>query len=107
MAKKNDTTMPVLTHILAWVTGFLGPLIILLATEDTNAKNHARMALNWQFSYLIFVLVSIPLMFVLIGFLTMFALIIMNTIFCIVAAVKAGDNVLWKYPVSIPFFKEQ
>ena len=107
MSKKNDTTLPVLTHILGWLTGFLGPLIILVATEDNNAKNHARMALNWQFSYLIYVLISIPLMFVLIGFLSLFALIIMNIVFCIIAAVKAGDDVLYKYPVSIPFFREQ
>ncbi|NQV91144.1 DUF4870 domain-containing protein [Candidatus Woesearchaeota archaeon] len=107
MTKKNDTTLPVLTHILSWLTGFLGPLIILLATKDKNAKNHARLALNWQFSMLIYVVISMILMFVFIGFLTLFALAVMNIIFCIVAAVKAGNGILWKYPMSIPFFKQQ
>jgi hypothetical protein len=40
MVKKQDTTLPVLTHILGLLTGFIGPLIILLAAQDKNSKNH-------------------------------------------------------------------
>ena len=102
--KKADTTLPLLAHLLGLITGFLGPLIILLATEDKRAKTHAKKALNWQFSLLIYYAVSFVLMFVLIGFLTFFAVAILNIIFCIMAAVKASKEELWDYPLAIPFF---
>lgn len=105
MAESQDNTLPVLTHILALVTGFLGPLIVLLVTKDENIKNHARLALNWQFSLLIYMLISFILVLILIGFFAMFLIAILNVIFCILAAVKAGDSKLWKYPLSISFFK--
>jgi hypothetical protein len=105
MPKKQDTTLPVLTHILGLFTGFLGPLIILLVTQDKNSKNHAKYALNWQFSLMIYFFVSIILAFVLIGFLFLFALFVLDLIFSIMAAVRAGDNKLWQYPLAIHFFK--
>lgn len=105
MVKKQDTTLPVLTHILGLLTGFLGPLIILLAVEDKNAKDHSKYALNWQFSLMIYMLASAILSLILIGFLFIFALIVLDIILPIMAAVKAGDNKLWQYPLAIRFFK--
>src|SRR3989344_553749 len=103
--KSDDQTLEVLTHILGLFTGFIGALIILLVSESKGVKNHAKYALNWQISSLIYMVVSIPLMLVLIGFATLFATIILNLIFCIIAAVKASEGKLWKYPLSMPFFK--
>lgn len=103
MAKGNDKTLAVLAHILGLVTGFLGPLIIYLVAQDESAKHHAKYALNWQISLIIYLVVSIILIFVYIGFFTLIALMILNLVFSIMAAVKAGENVLWKYPLAIPF----
>ena len=59
MAKKSDdNTLPILVHVLALLTGFIGPLIILLATKDKNAKDHAKKALNWQITLCISLLIS-------------------------------------------------
>ena len=102
---KQDTTLPILAHILGLFTGFIGPLIILLVSKKKYEKDHSKHALNWQISLIIYVLVSIPLMIVLIGFALLFAVMIMNLVFCILAAVRAGDNILWKYPLAIPFLK--
>ena len=102
---KRDNTLPILTHILGLFTGFLGPLIILLASKDKNTKSHAKVVLNWQFSLLIYFAVSSILMLILIGFLGFIALGIMNTIFSIIGAVKASEKEIWKYPLSISFFK--
>tara|TARA_Y100000310_G_scaffold159115_1_gene158591 strand:- start:10126 stop:10269 length:144 start_codon:yes stop_codon:yes gene_type:complete len=44
-------------------------------------------------------------MLFLIGFFLIFVLIFLNLIFTIIAAVKAGDHKLWKYPMAMPFFK--
>ncbi len=105
MRKRQDNTLPVLTHILGWFTGFLGPLIVLLASDDKYVKNHARLSLNWQFSLIIYFIISLVLMLFLIGFFLIFVLIFLNLIFTIIAAVKAGDHKLWKYPMAMPFFK--
>ena len=104
MANKNDTTMPVLAHVLGIVVGFLGPLIIMLVAEDENAKNHAKEALNWQISLIIYMIVAFILIFIFIGILLIIALAVLNVVFGIMAAVKAGEGKLWKYPLAIRFF---
>ncbi len=101
--RANDKTLCVLAHVLGLLTGFLGPLIILLASPDHRAKQHARMALNWQISLIIYMIVSFVLMLVLIGFLFILILAVLDLVFCIMAAVKAGDGIAWKYPLAIPF----
>ena len=124
MAKKSeDNTLPVLTHILGLLTSFLGPLIVLLATDDKTSKEHSKTVLNWQFSVFIysiafFVLMVLPWAFFseetllllpwLISYLSLFLLItasILCMVFSIIGAVKASKPELWKYPLSIPFFK--
>ena len=103
MPKKQDNTLPVLTHIIGYFTSFIGPLIILLVAEETHAKNHARTALNWQLSLILYTIISIILILVLIGILGILVLLILDIIFCIMAAVKASEGKLWRYPLSIPF----
>jgi hypothetical protein len=103
MAK--DTTLAVLTHILGWLTGFIGPLIILLVTKDKDIKKHAKNALNWQFSLMIYFLISFLLMMIVIGFVTIIIFVVLDIVFCIKAAVKAGEDKVWKYPMSIKFFR--
>ncbi len=102
---QSNNTLPILTHVLGLLTGWLGPLIILLATSEEPVKNHARMALNWQLSFLIYALVSGLLALVFVGFFLLIAVSILDLVFCIMAAVKAERGELWKYPVTIPFLK--
>lgn len=103
--KSNDRVLAILTHVLAIFFGFLAPLIILLVSKSAYVKKHARKALNWQFSRLIYALVSAILVFLLVGILFLIALAVLNLVFCIIAAVKAGNDELWDYPLSIKFFK--
>jgi len=112
MAKKaakklHDPILDVMTHILGLLTGFLAPLIILLAEKDKMTKQHAREALNWQLSLIIYAVISVILMLAIItfipGFLLAIALGLLNLIFCIKAAVRAEKGELWKYPLTIPF----
>lgn len=103
MAKKSSINF--LPHLLGLFTGFLGPLIMYLATDDATAKQHSAAALNWQISLLIYMIVSLILMFILIGFVLIVVVFILDVIFCIIAAVKAGNNEVWNYPMAIPFIK--
>lgn len=107
MTKSNDSTqiLAILTHILGLLTSFLGPLIVFLASNEVYVKKHAKHALNWQISLLIYSVISSVLVFIFIGWLFLAALSVMNVVFCILAAVKAGEKEFWKYPLSIPFFK--
>lgn len=102
---KNDNTLAILTHLLGLFTGFIGPLIIFLITDSKVVKDHARKALNWQFSLMIYFIVAFILVFLLVGFLLIFALFIVDLIFTIMATVKASNGELWDYPMSIKFFK--
>ncbi|MFH7242819.1 MAG: DUF4870 domain-containing protein [Spirulina sp.] len=98
--------MMILAHVLGLLTGFIGPLIIYLVTEDPEVKRHARIALNWQISLLIYLFVSVILMFVVIGFFLFFIALLLDLVFCIMAALKANDGIAWKYPLTIPLIKE-
>ena len=118
--KTEDTALPVLTHVLGLLTSFLGPLIVFLASEDGNSREHSKMALNWQFSYILYTTLFltfgfVPLLFApeeILGGLSFFFFMgiifvfsILNLIFSIIAAVKSSKPELWKYPLAIPFFK--
>lgn len=52
MAK--DNTLNIITHILGYFTNWIGPLIILLVTKEKDVKEHAKKALNWQISLIIY-----------------------------------------------------
>ncbi len=105
MVKNEDKTMGILSHVLGIFTGFIGPLVIYLVAKDDFTKNQAKDALNWQFSLIIYSIISIILIIILVGILLLIALGIMNTIFCIIAAVKASNGESWKYPMAINFIK--
>jgi len=103
MKKKVDRINAVLAHVLGLVVGFIGPLIIYLVAQDKYSKDNAKMALNWQISLVIYLVISIVLIYFIIGFFTFFVVIMLNLIFSIIGAVKAGDGEIWKYPMAIPF----
>jgi len=105
MAKQQERTLGILSHVLGLFTSFIGPLIVYLVAEDAFSKNQAKEALNWQFSLIIYSIISAILMIVLIGFLLIIALGVMNLVFSIIAAIKASEGNTYQYPLTIRFFK--
>ena len=101
---ESNKTLAIINHVLGIFTGFLGPLIILLVSSDKTVKLHAKKALNWQFSVLIYGILSGILVFLLIGIPLLIILSVLNVIFPIIAAIKAGEGKIWDYPISIKFF---
>ena len=81
----------------------LGPLVMWLIKKDEMpyAADQAKEALNFQISMTIYLLISIVLMIVAIGFVLAPAVILTNFIYLIVAAVKANDGLLYRYPLTI------
>lgn len=121
MARKSqDRTLAIITHVIGIFAYIIGALIIFLLTKDKQVKKHARNALNWQISLAVYA-AMIFLLSVFSGLIMSFtvnvvifipfaflisALNITNIVFCIIAAVKANEGVVWKYPLSIDFIEK-
>jgi len=102
----DEKTMAILSHILALVTGFIGPLIIYLVKKDSPyVLAHARESLNFQITMTIAYIIAWLLVFILIGFVLIPLIIITNLVFIIIATIRASENKLYKYPLSIRLVK--
>ena len=89
----------------------IGPLIIwqIKKEEFPFVDKQGKEAVNFQISMSLYLLVSailwIPLSFVCIGVVIPVAISIVDLIFLLIAAVKANDGELYRYPLSIRFIK--
>jgi hypothetical protein len=98
----------VAAHLLPLVSLYIfGALIIWLIKrdEDEFVEAHAREALNFQLSVLIYGLVSLVLIIVLIGFFMLLALGIFSLVMSIIAAVKAANGETYRYPLTMRMVK--
>lgn len=104
IAKGNDRLWIILSHIsLVMGAGLLIPLIIFLwkKTESELVAEHAKEALNFHLSLFIYGIVCIPLVFVFIGFPLLILIGLGGFVMSIIGTVKASDNVLYRYPLTI------
>ncbi len=87
--------------------GVIAPIVIWQTKKDEMPEldEHGKNAVNWLLSAIIYALVCIPLCFIVVGFVLLFALAVLHVVFPIIAAVKANEGRVWKYPLAIPFFK--
>jgi uncharacterized Tic20 family protein len=99
--------MAILCHVLGIFFWIFPALIIYLMKKDESnyVAEHAVEALNFQISITIFYFISGILVFLLIGFLLIWILCIANIILCIIATIKASDNILYKYPFNMRLVK--
>ena len=86
--------------------GIIAPIVIWQTKKDELPKldRHGKNAVNWIISSFIYAIVSGLLCLVFIGIPLVLALIVMNIVFPIIAAMKANEGRVWKYPLAIPFF---
>jgi len=87
--------------------GFIAPLIIWLIKrdEDPYVDYWAREALNFQISYLIYLIVSGLSILILIGIILLPVVAIWGLVVMIIAGVKAAGGTIWRYPLIIRFVK--
>lgn len=104
---EDQKVLGILAHVLGFITGFLGPLIMYLAIDKKSkfAREHSKEALNFQITLIIAYVVSFILVFIFIGVLFLIATSIVNVVFCIMGAVAAGNNKKYKYPITINFIQ--
>ena len=104
VTQKQDTTLGILSHIAGLFTSWVGPLIIYLIKKGNGDKfstDNAREALNFQITLLLWYFVCFILTFVLIGIFLLWLVMLGNLVFSIIAAVKASEGTVYRYPLTI------
>jgi uncharacterized Tic20 family protein len=89
------------------IGGVLGPLIVWLVKRETSAfaAEAAKEALNFNIAVLLGYLVCALLFFVFIGILLLCALFVFWLVLTVLAGIKAGEGVQYRYPVSLRIVK--
>jgi uncharacterized Tic20 family protein len=83
----------------------IGPLIIWTIKKDEYplVMDQGKEAMNFQISMTLYYLVSIVLIFIVIGIPILIALGVFDIVVTIIAMVKAGEGVAYRYPLAIRF----
>jgi hypothetical protein len=83
------------------------PLIVWLLKRDESPEidAHGKEAINFQISMLIYNVIAGVFCIILIGFLVLPVLWVLNAVFVIIAAIKASDGELYRYPLAIRFLQ--
>lgn len=90
----------------AWVAlAFVGPLVVWAIKREDHpfVAEHAREALNFNLTLLIYLVVAGILAFVLIGIPLLVAIGITWLVLTIIAAVRAANGESYRYPLTIRF----
>jgi uncharacterized Tic20 family protein len=92
--------IPFLGHVL-------GPLVIWLIKRETMpfVNDQGKEALNFQITATIAFAIAGVLVFVAIGFLLLPLIAIADIIMTIIAAVKANEGVVYRYPLTLRLIK--
>jgi uncharacterized Tic20 family protein len=109
---EDERTWGMLAHLSAFA-GFvlpflgnaIGPLVIWLARREQSAfvAEQAKEALNFNISVLLGWVICAALTLVFVGFLLGVVLFIYWIVATIVAGIKAGEGIRYRYPFSIRF----
>jgi len=93
-------TIPVMAHLI-------GPLVIWLLKRDDHPfiDEQGKESLNFQISMTIYFLASALLLCIFVGFVLWGIVAVMDFVFVIFAAIKAGDGVHYRYPLTIRFVR--
>ncbi len=103
----DERTLAILCHVLSIFFWFIPALIIYILKKDDSpyVAEHTKEALNFQITFVIYYIISVVLMLVLVGIFIFFAVWAASIIFCIIAAIKANDDILYRYPLTIRLIK--
>lgn len=100
----DEKTMALLCHLLTLFFWIFPPLIIYLVKKDESPyiTQHAKESLNFQITM---TLVAIVLCITIVGILLLWPLAIAILVFVIIATIKASENKVYRYPMTIRFIK--
>ena len=104
----SDKALMILSHLSALLgVGLILPFIVWLIkkSEPDVVAAHAAEALNFHLSVLLYGILLLPLCIIWIGIPLLFLLGISSVVLAIVAAVRASDGILFRYPITIRLVK--
>ena len=101
----DERLLALLMHLLALVSGFIGPLVIWLVKKEESPflNQHGMEALNFQISALIYFIAAGALTFITCGaaiFLPI-AIVVLMWVACIMAAIQGNRGEPCHYPLTI------
>ena len=109
-AEQNQWAMflhlSVLAGYLAPLAGLVAPILIwqLKKKQMPLLDAHGCNAANWVISFVIYAIVASILAIVLIGIPVLIALGVLGIVFPVIAAIRANEGIVWRYPLTITFF---
>ena len=110
MSPQSERSWSMAAHLSSFLAayvalGFLGPLVVMLVVGDRapTARAHAVEALNFNLTWLIYIVVAGILAIVLIGIPILIALGVAYLILVILATVRASEGGFFRYPLTIRF----
>jgi uncharacterized Tic20 family protein len=100
----DERTLAILCHALGIFFWILPPLIIYLWKKDDSpyVAEHAKEAFNFQLTLGIMVVI---LFITLIGIIFIWVPAILDVVLCIIAALKASENRVYRYPLTLRLLK--
>lgn len=108
----NPNTWNMLMHLSQLLVavggiGIAAPIVMWALSKDqsADANRHGLVIINWLISSLIYSFVGAILMMVLIGIPLLLALFVASIVFPIIGGMKANNGEVWRYPLSIDFFR--
>lgn len=107
ISPSEENTFASMAHWLGIFTGFVGPLIIMVAQGDKSPRVRAAAveSLNFQLTLLIGYVASFVLTFLLIGVVGFLILPLLQIIFPIMAALAENRGESYRYPFNIRMVK--
>jgi uncharacterized protein len=89
------------------IAGLIVPIVIWQMKKPVlpGIDAHGINAINWIISLILYSVGSVILVFVVVGIPMLMVLGLLAVVFPIVAAIKANNGEVWKYPLSISFVK--
>jgi len=105
----NDRLWNVLCHLSVFLgVGLILPLIVYLVTKDDSSSTipaHAKETLNFHISLFIYAAIGGVLIVAVIGIFILFAVALAGVVLSIVGAVKASNEEVYQYPLTLRFVK--
>jgi len=100
----DERTFAILVHVLSIFFWIIPGLIIYLIKKDESpfVAEHAKEAMNFQLTLtLLYIILAISI----VGIIFLWVPYVIQLVLCIVAAIKASDLKLYRYPFTIRLIK--
>ena len=87
--------------------GLVVPFVIwqIKKVDMPEIDEHGKVVANWVLSALIYTVASAILCIVLVGIPLLLTVLALSVIFPVIGAMKASSGKVWRYPLSINFFR--